>query len=173
MDRELVNDYVGKHLPYRLNSMLSPDLISYRRDQPEFADIKERCYQDSLILEPTFEISIIFARTLLQFLGIGYAQKAASLCQFNSKSTDDVTIKDLFPGRPFVSLSNPIVQEHEANFSAIIRIANKSVAHLTTVFSNDIEHLLLAPGRLAILKLMIENVPGLETSKIWYCTQVK
>lgn len=70
LDNSLRQEYLDKHLPYRINSMLSPDLITHRRNQGISAEMRVKCYEDSLVLEPSFEISIIFGRSLLNFLGI-------------------------------------------------------------------------------------------------------
>lgn len=52
-------EYLDKHLPYRINSMLAHDLIMHRKKQQHFAPLKDNCYGDSTVVEPIFEVSLI------------------------------------------------------------------------------------------------------------------
>lgn len=165
------SDYLNIHLPYRINSLLAPDLITHRRNTDIPNEIKVRCYQDSLVLEPAFEISIIFGRALLHFLGIDYDRTVSDLKVFKPKS-DDLTIQSLFPGRPFCALNDTLVIQHKNALCLIIRIANKSVAHLTTVVSNDQEHRQLEDARKTIYQLILKYVPEINKNKIWWYNQV-
>ena len=165
------SDYLNKHLPYRINCMLAPDLITHRRNTDISNEIKVWCYQDSLVLEPAFEISIIFGRALLHFLGIDYDRTTLDLKVFRPKP-DDVTIESLFPCRPFCPLNDTLVIRYKTALCLIIRIANKSVAHLTTVVSNDQEHRQLEDAREIIYKLVLKYVPEINKSNIWWYTQV-
>src|ERR1700733_6670709 len=126
-------NYVNKHLPYRINSLLAPDLITHRRNTNISSELKEKCYQDSLVLEPAFEISIIFGRSLLHFLGITYDSKTKDLKRPAKYYEDDVSINNLFPGRSFCPIDDEIVVKNKKALCLIIKIANKSVAHLTTI----------------------------------------
>lgn len=164
-------DYINKHLPYRINSMLSPDLIAHRRGSTIPNEIKIKCYQDSLVLEPAFEISIIFGRALLHFLGIDYDRRTSDLKVFNPRK-DDVTIQNLFPNRPFCPLNDNLVVQFKTALCLIIKIANKSVAHLTTVVSNDQEHQQLEVARKTIYRLILKYVPEINKNNIWWFTQV-
>lgn len=168
---ETKSDYLNKHLPYRLNSLLAPDLITHRRNTNISNDLKVKCYQDSLVLEPAFEISIVFGRALLHFLGIAYDQKTKDLKIFVPKP-DDFTIKTLFPDRAFCSLGDEIVVKNKTELCTIIKIANKSVAHLTTIVSNDEEHRQLENARIAIYRLVLKYIPEINKDKIWWHTQV-
>ena len=53
-DELLKTEYLNKHLPYRINSMLAHDLIMLRKTQAHFEDISERCYGDSTVVETYF-----------------------------------------------------------------------------------------------------------------------
>jgi hypothetical protein len=171
MDDNIKTEYLDKHLPYRINSMLAHDLILYRKTLPNYAPIKYNCYGDSLVVEPIFEISIIFARTLLNFLGLGYKKDEGIIRHTPNK--DDLTIKSLFPERDYCPLDEKIVTENYNEICTIIRLANKSVAHLTTrvsqTTSND--HNVLPKARKAVYELMIKYVPEMNTENIWWFSQ--
>ena len=171
---ETLADYLDKHLPYRINSLLAPDLIAHRRNSNISNDLRIKCYQDSLVLEPAFEISIVFGRALLQFLGIDYDTNKKDLKKFEPrKSGTDITIQILFPDRNFCSLNDDIVNENRTELCTIIKIANKSVAHLTSVGSNSEEHDQLNKARMAIYKLMLKYVPEIRKENIWWYSQVE
>ena len=169
---ELQLDYLNKHLPYRINSLLSPDLITHRRNTNISEELKVKCYQDSLVLEPSFEISIIFGRALLHFLGIDYDRTKNDLKVFKPKS-DDFTIKSLFFDRHFCPLNEELIIQNKNSLCLIIKIANKSVAHLTTVVSNDEEHIQLGKARMTIYRLVLKYVPEINKDGIWWYTQVR
>lgn len=172
------SDYLNKHLPYRINSLLATDMITHRRNTNISNEIKEKCYQDSLVLEPVFEISIIFGRALLHFLGIDFDRSISNLKVFQPKP-NDVTIQSLFPGRPFCPLNDELVMSTKESLCLIIKIANKSVAHLTTVLSSKEEHQQLAIARQTIYKLLLKYVPeinkvsGQDKVGIWWFEQVE
>lgn len=165
-------EYLDKHLPHRLNSMLSPDLITFRRSTNISNEMRESCYKDSLVLEPTFEISIIFARALLQFLGIGFDPRSNELITYSPRLTD-LTLKSIYPDRDFVSLDDPLIIPMRPNLCTIIKVANKSVAHLTSSLSNANEHELLPEARITTYRLMLKYVPDINKSRIWWHEQVE
>jgi hypothetical protein len=169
-DDNIKTEYLEKHLPYRINSMLAHDLIMHRKTLPLFAKIKDNCYGDSIVVEPIFEISIIFARTLLNFLGLTYTKDKIS--RFNPKP-DDITLKSLFPEREYCPLDEKIVVDNYDALTNIIKLANKSVAHLTsgvTETTSD-DHDILPQARNAVYELMIKYVPEMNSQKIWWTTQ--
>ena len=170
-DNNIKSEYLEKHLPYRINSMLAHDLIMYRKTLPHFAPIKDNCYGDSTIVEPIFEISIIFARTLLNFLGLT-CTKDNGISKYDPKS-DDLTIKSLFPERDYCPLDEKLVTDNYDSLCTIIKMANKSVAHLTSgvtqTTTND--HEVLPQARKTVYKLMIKYVPEMNKNNIWWTTQ--
>ena len=87
---------------------------------------------------------------------------------------DDLTIKSLFPDRDYCPLDDPIIIENTAGFCKIIELANKSVAHLTTTTSKtkSSEHDILPSARLAVYRLILNYLPEIEKSNIWWYTQV-
>ncbi|OIQ70707.1 hypothetical protein GALL_476780 [mine drainage metagenome] len=173
---ETVDDYLEKHLPYRVNCLLAIDLIAHRRSLNISKELKSGCYQDSLVLEPAFEISIVFGRALLNFLGIGYNFKENTLTELekikNKIKPDDFTLQKLFPMRSFCSLNDEIIVKYNIELCTLMKIADKSVAHLTTKFSNDQEHLQLEPARKAIYQLILKYVPEINKKGIWWHEQV-
>lgn len=175
---ELRQEYLEKHLPYRLNSMLSPDLMTHRRGTQISAELKSKCYSDSLVLEPAFEISIIFGRALLNFLGITLDLKTNELKRLSPR-TDDLTVIDIYPEGNFCPLDDPIVVDNKESLSIIIRIANKSVAHLTSTLSNPNELAMLERARFSIYQLILKYVPDInkhsapKKTGIWWYEQVE
>lgn len=172
LDDILRQEYLYKHLPYRINSMLAPDLITFRRSTRISSEMKESCYKDSLVLEPAFEISIIFGRVLLQFLGIGFDYKANDLYRHTPKK-NDLTLKSIYPDLDYVSLDDELIVRNRASLCTIIKVANKSVAHLTSTLSNSDEHGQLEPARMTIYKLMVKHVPDINMNGIWWYQQVE
>lgn len=164
-------EYLEKHLPYRINSMLAHDLIMHRKTLPHFTSIKDNCYGDSTVVEPIFEISIIFARTLLNFLGLSWT-KDNGISRYTPK-TDDLTIKSLFPNRDYCPLDEKLVTDNYDSLCTIIKLANKSVAHLTScvtqITKND--HDYLPQARKTVYELMIKYVPEMNKNNIWWTTQ--
>jgi hypothetical protein len=172
IDENLRQEYLDKHLPYRINSMLSPDLITHRRGTRISNEMIESCYMDSLVLEPSFEISIVFGRALLNFLGIGYDPKTDSLMRHQVRP-NDLTIKSIYPDRDFCSLDDEIVVGNQRGLCIIIKVANKSVAHLTSSLSSAEEHEQLQQARMTIYRLMLKYIPDINKTKIWWHEQVK
>lgn len=170
IDEKLRKAYLESHLPYRINSLLSPDLITHRREKATSKEQVER-YSDSLILEPSFEISIVFGRSLLAFLGITI-DSGNNLTHITPRK-DDFTIKDIYPDANFCPLNDNLVIKNKQSLTTIIRVANKSVAHLTTSFANSAEQESLASARIAIYKLMLKYVPDINKQGIWWYTQVE
>jgi len=171
LDSNLRQEYLDKHLPYRINSMLSPDLITHRRGTNISQEMKRNCYSDSLVLEPAFEISIIFARTLLNFLGITYDPKVMDLKKYDAKG-DDLTITDIYPDKGSCPLDDELVLANKESLCVIIKVANKSVAHLTSTLSNAEEHGQLEKARHTIYQLMLKYVPDINKGGIWWYQQV-
>ena len=171
LDDNLRQEYLDKHLPYRINSMMSPDLIRFRRGTQISNEMKRKCYEDSLVLEPAFEISIVFGRSLLNFLGITYDTKVNDLRRHQPKA-DDLTIKDIYPQGDYCPLDEQLILDNKESLCTIIRIANKSVAHLTSTLSNQQEHERLESARLTIYNLVLKYIPDINKVEIWWHQQV-
>ncbi len=171
-DESLKAEYLKKHLPYRINSMLAHDLIMLRKTQKEFQERSEICYGDSTIVEPIFEISLIFGRSLLNFLGLSCSNNKIS--RFNP-AKDDVTLKSLFPLRDYCPLDEQIILENHDGLCKIIKLANKSVAHLTSVTSETTpdEYDTLPSTRQAIYRLLLKYVPEITKENIQWYNQVE
>jgi len=160
-------DYLQKHIPYRLNLLMTWDTYVSRRRATKYEDeVKHRkCYWESEFLDPAFEISIVFARSLIQFLGLSL--RGNKLEYFVSKVDEDVQIWDVIPGKQPYPLSelNPIQQQHLCN---IIKIANKASAHMTTKFSSSEEFESLIPGRELLYQMVTNYVDNLDQSNLWW-----
>jgi hypothetical protein len=173
-DQTIKAEYLDKHLPYRINSMLAHDLIMHRKTQQHFASIKDNCYGDSAVVEPIFEISLIFGRSLLNFLGLHKENSNDRIIEFSAKR-DDLTIKSLFPTRGYCPLNEQLVVDNYDALCKIVKLANKSVAHLTSVVTETLpqEHDILPQARITIYKLMLKYVPEMNRQNIWWFTQVE
>lgn len=177
LNPQLRQEYLDKHLPYRINSMLSPDLMAHRLKSNFSNELKVKCYQDSLVVEPAFEISVIFGRSLLNFLGITYDSKANKLARHQPKG-DDVSLVDIYPNGSFCPLDEELLVQNHDSLSTIIKVANKSVAHLTSSVSTQDELLQLETARQTIYKLILKYVPDINKTGqvnkvgIWWYEQV-
>lgn len=178
LNEQTRQDYLDRHLPYRINSLLSYDLIIHRRKQKNHT----KCYEDGLVLEPAFEISIIFGRALLNFLGITYDWKTSKLKRHSPKE-DDISIIDIYPGSDFCPLDEELITQNHDSLCTIIKLSNKSVAHLTSTESTPNELQQLQTARQTIYKLILKYVPdinkigkgeGIERKiGIWWYEQVE
>lgn len=169
---EVQREYLQKHIPYRLNSLMAWDIYILRRGNKKYEDAapNKKCYFESEFLEPAFEISIVFARSLIQFLGL--QTKNDKLQYFASKIDEDVQIWDVIPGKqpyPLTKL-NDLEQKHLCN---IIKIANKASAHMTTKFSTKEELDSLEPGREILFNMVLEYVDNLERKELWWLNKPK
>ena len=173
-DQALKNEYLNKHLPYRVNSMLAHDLIMLRKTQSHFLPIRDTCYGDSTVVEPIFEISLVFGRCLLNFLGLSKENSSDRLINFFPKS-DDLTIKSLFPQRDYCDVNEQLVIDNYDSLCLLIKLANKSVAHLTSVVSETMpeEYNKLPQARFAIYQLTLKYVPEINKQNIWWYNQIE
>ena len=165
-------DYLNEHIPYRLNSLRAWDLYITKRRSNSYEEESDdrKCNWESHYLDPAFEISIIFGRSLLQFLGLTCRNN--SLEYFVSKMGEDVQIWDVVLGKPPYPLSELTAYEKE-HLCNIIKVANKASAHLTRKYSTTEELNSLAPGRKLIYKMVTSYVDGLDKSKLWWELEIK
>jgi hypothetical protein len=160
-------DYLKEHIPYRLNSLRAYDIYILKRtaERCEDEEPENKCYWKSEFLEPALEVSILFGRSLLHFLGL--TLKKDKLDYYVSNKDDDVQIWDIIPGKsPY-----PIEKINESDQQVLcnlIKVANKSVAHLTIKTSTDEEFKSLKNARHKIYELVLEYVDGLRTDSLWY-----
>lgn len=136
--------------------------------------MRDNCYGDSTVVEPIFEISIIFGRSLLNFLGVHKENSNDRIIQFSAKK-DDLTIKSLFPDRDYCPLNEQLVVDNHDSLCKIIKLANKSVAHLTSVVTETLpeEPDIIPQARIVIYKLMLKYVPEINKQNIWWYTQLE
>lgn len=165
-------EYLQKHIPYRLNSLMAWDIYNLRRRAKKYEEEEKdrKCYWESELLNPALEISIVFARSLIQFLGLSL--RANKLEYFVSKIEEDVQIWNVIPGKqpyPLSKLSS-VEQQHLCN---IIKIANKASAHMTTKFSSSDEFDSLIPGRELLFKMVTEYVDNLDRTNLWWLNETK
>jgi hypothetical protein len=170
-----IEEYLNKHLPYRLNCLMAWDIMMYRQKNnvdKQYVNLPISPYQDSLVIEPAFEISLVFGRALVQFIGISYGKKDKKLKKSNFTEEDDITLKSLFPNRSFCLLTDDDLKENESDIETLFRVANKTVAHLTNTVSNNGEHERLPYARKAIYNLVLKYVPEIPKNKLWYNNEI-
>ncbi|NQU86511.1 MAG: hypothetical protein HQ541_12190 [Mariniphaga sp.] len=164
------NEYLDKHIPYRLNSLRAWDLYKLRRKAIEYdkEEDQRKCNWQSEYLDPAFEISIVFARALIQFLGL--TCRGNQLEYFVSKMNEDVQVWDVIPGKPPYPISN--LKNHEKqHLCNLIKMANKATAHMTTKYSTDEEFESLEPGRELIFNMVLEYVDNINTTNLWWLNE--
>ncbi|MDB5008941.1 MAG: hypothetical protein JWP45_3334 [Mucilaginibacter sp.] len=156
---------------------MAHDIILYRQKNKtdEWGRLARSPYEDSLFLEPAFEISLVFGRSLMEFLGIKYDHKNQQLKELDpiNLGSDDITLKSLFPQRSYCTLQDRDLIKHKADIAILFKIANKSVAHLTSKLSNEQEHACLPKARKAIYDLLLKYVPEISKDKLWYHAQIE
>lgn len=167
-----IKEYMIEHLPYRLNSLRAWDLYVSRRKAEKYENETQelKCYWEGELLEPAFEISIVFGRSLLNFLGIKrgrYGLENFIPSQIKKIDEDTIFIWHINPDKKAYPVNLLKVKERE-HLINLIKIANKSVAHLTTKTSSKKELDSLIPARQIIYRIMLEYIEGLDTSKLWW-----
>jgi hypothetical protein len=171
-----IEDYIQKHLPYRLNCLMARDIMTFRRAKKDSDALYKGSgyhpYEDSIVIEPAFEISLVFGRVLLQFIGINYNDKTQELKEFESNKSDDVTLKSLFPERDYCKVSEKIIEINKDAICTLMKVANKSVAHLSKNQSNETELQLLKSAKIAVYDLVLKYVPEIDPNKLWYNNEV-
>jgi len=154
-------DQCYEDITYRLNCMLSWDLFIYIRDK--FQNQRSVFYQGE-VLDPAFEISIVFGRQLLQFLKI--TAKENALDEFVVRKNDDITIDHLGLTYSRSPLETVRTRFQEKPLLDLLKVANKSVAHLTKSPATTEEQGNLKTARMIIYELILEYVPEIDTAKI-------
>lgn len=95
------------------------------------------------------------------------------------RKPDDFTIKSIYPNSIVNPIDDEIVSQYKFNLCALIKITNKSVAHLTSKESNPGEHALLKDALMAIYRLILKYVPDINKKSekgkigIWWYEQVE
>lgn len=167
-----IKEYLEDHLPYRLNSLRVWDLYLSRRKAKNYEEEEEKlkCYWEGELLQPSLEISIVFGRSLLNFLGI--KRDGAGLKNFESHEItqlekDSIFIWHVNPGKKAYPIGN-IKRSEQKHLVNLIKVANKSSAHLTIKTSTQDEQDSLVPARQIIYRIMLDYVDGLDTKTIWW-----
>ncbi len=166
-----VHALLNKDLPYIINSMLAHDLMMYRKDKGTHPNQSNVCYSDSLVVDPAFELGPLFARKLLNFLGLTIDKSQTTIKRKTHFEDDDVRITCLGPNLNFCDLDHHLLKENEVSIVTLLKLANKSIAHLTSISTLESDFSHLKPAKLAIYHLMLEYVEGLNTKAIWWTEQ--
>ena len=163
-------EYLTEHIPYRLNSLRAWDLLIHRRTKTGISNDLLRCYSDSPVLDPAFEIAIVFGRGLLNFLGLTLRNDKVDY--YVSDRKDDVQIWDIIVGKQPYPLSRLTIEEKD-HLCNLIKVANKASAHLTTKTSSKAELDSLIPAKAIIYKMVMVYVDNLDKSKVWWHKEVE
>ena len=171
LNTDQISEYLNEHLPYRLNSLRAWDLYISRREAQTYEeeDKSKKCYWEKEFLEPAFEISIVFGRSLLNFLGIkrdGDMLKTFESHEITHMEKDSVFIWHINPGKKAYPLKN-INSDDQKHLYNLIKVANKSAAHLTIKTSSKKELESLEAARRIIYRLIFDYVDGLNKQAVW------
>lgn len=171
-----MNVQILKDITYRVNSMLAWDLMVYTKHK--YAGFNKSngltsAYDNSLVLDPAFEISIVFGRQLLDFLRINYDSRKNALedkIALNKKQTrsDDIFIDFLYPNMTSFPLGHPLTKKNDLQLLHLLKVANKAAAHLTTTCTTEPEFENLRIARQTIYELILHYVPDLNKDLIWW-----
>ena len=167
-----IKEYLESHIPYRLNSLRAWDLYVSRRKAKTYdeEDKSLKCYWEGELLQPSLEISLVFGRSLLNFLGIkrsGSSMKNFESHEISDEDKDTVFIWHVNPGKKAYPLQN-LKKSDIVHLVNLVKVANKSAAHLTIKTSTTEELDSLMPARQIIYRLMLEYVDGLDKKTLWW-----
>lgn len=160
-------------LTYRLNAMLAWDLMEYIKAKYKVKNKVNKwnsVYDESQVLVPALEISIVFGRQLLEFLRINLVRENLEdrVAQGKKRNTDDVVITDYNPNIIDLPINDPLTIQNGQHFISMIKVANKAVAHMTTNGTTEAEFESMKIARMIILQLIQKYVPEVDMEKIWW-----
>lgn len=163
-------EYLTEHIPYRLNSLRAWDLFIYRKTKAGVSKDMVTFYGDSPVVDPAFEIAIVFGRGLLNFLGL--TLRNDKLDYYVSDRKDDVQIWDIIEGKQPYPLSR-LTNEQQNHLCNLIKVANKASAHLTTKTSSTDELNSLVPAKAIIYDMVMAYVDDLDKDRVWWYNEVE
>jgi hypothetical protein len=165
-----IDELLQKDIPYIINSMLAYDLMMHRKENGIKPELKESCYGDSPVIEPAFELGPIFGRVLLNFIGISADTTYSNIIRKNWRNSD---LRIMCLGSSFspCDTNHQVIISNKDHILVMLKLADKCIAHLTTVKSQETDHHHLRPAKIATYKLVIEHLHGLNQDKIWWTTQ--
>jgi hypothetical protein len=172
LNQSQIDEYLNEHLPYRLNSLRAWDIYVLRRKAKEYKNEPNRtkCYWEGEQLQPALEVSIVFGRSLLNFLGIkrdGSGLRNFQAHEVKPEDKDTIFIWHVNYGKPAYPTSRINVSD-EQHLLNLIKVANKSTAHLTIKTSSESELDSLGYAREIIYRIMLDYVDGLDKSNLWW-----
>lgn len=116
------------------------------------------------LTNPSIEVGIIFARVLLEFLGLRVDKKTARLAPISKREVDDIGIEHFSTRHgplPMVTIAKAMEcypgpsSDAETSLITLIKHADKAVAHITSGPTQDCRTVeLLELGGTAVLALM-------------------
>ena len=84
----------------------------------------------------------------------------------------DIAITHLFPNRGFCPLDDSIIVKYNSSLAILIRAADKAVAHMTSIRSQEEDHNKFPEARKAVYDLVLKYIPEINKDKIWWYTQI-
>ena len=161
-----------KDIKYRLNSMMAYDIYNYIFEKRKDNTGQTSIYQESHIIEPAFEISIIFGRQLLDFLQIGHNKATGELDNPLVYKKNTIKIDDLFltsfTNISTLPLTDALVNSYDRQIKSIIKVANKASAHMTFSHTTTQEFSDIQEIKPIIQDLCLKYVPGLNQDNLWW-----
>ncbi|MGN0003201.1 MAG: hypothetical protein ACI35V_07190 [Sphingobacterium composti] len=156
-ESNLRKDFIYKHLPYRLNVLMSHDILTHPCSKPILENEK-------IILERSLEASIVFGRLLMNFLGVTIEDKIDKKFKRYGKRNTDYDIQNL--GYDYLDFNHPIFKQNENEIHTLIKYANKTVAHCTSIFPSNAEQDQFKTAKKAIYELVITHITEIDRSKL-------
>jgi hypothetical protein len=170
LQKSEIKELLQKDIPYIINSMLAYDLLMHRKENGIKPELKESCYGDSPVIEPAFELGPIFGRSLLNFIGISADKTYSSIIPKIWRNTD-LRITWLGQNYTACDINHKTIVANKDHILAMLKLADKCIAHMTTIKSQEADHSHLRPAKIATYELVVELVHHLNLDKIWWTTQ--
>lgn len=165
-------------IKFRMNSMMAYDIYNYLFKKYEQKNKNEKLtsiYCENHLLDPSYEIAIVFGRQLLDFLQIGhnlnrkkYIDKLDDPLVYKNNIKDDDLFLSSFPGVTTLPLQDPLIKRYDRQIKSIIKVANKASAHLTFSHTTEQEFLDVREIKPIIHDLCIKYVPNLPQENLWW-----
>ena len=166
-----IKELIETRIPYFINSMLAHDLMMYRKENGIKPLLKDTCYGDSPVIDPAFELGPIFGRVLLNFIGISADNNYTSIIRKRWRD-NDLKIIELGAHFKQCDINHHIITNNKLQILTMFKLADKCIAHLTNVTSQESDHPYLRPAKIATCKLVLEHVHGIRRDKIWWIKEV-
>jgi len=153
--------YLEEFLPYKLNAVHQLELGLLRhmewvdkglrpKIEIKFDDKTSIVGNSNAYINPLMESGILHIRSLLEFIGLKCDKQGGTLTQVQKRSTDDIGVEQLEINGQVPKMIDVKKLRIEmgtqadlvlSSLSFVIWLANKYVAHFTTIINHDMETL--------------------------------